>query len=846
LTTTLQAESGTSIQAGLTRAEAAGRLARDGPNTLPDPDRRSFWRILVEVLREPMFALLLAGGAVYLAIGELRESLVLLAFATLSVSIAVVQGLRSERVLEALRDLTEPQATVVREGERIRIPSAELVRGDIVAIAEGERAPADAVLRAGDEVEADESLLTGESVPVRKRLGEPSEPPRPPGGDATPFLYSGALIVRGQGLAEVIATGPRSEIGRIGGALRRLSTPPTRLSRETNRIVRVVGIAAFLVCAAVVILYGLLRGSWLGGLLAGIALGMAMLPEEFPLVLSVFMVMGAWRISREKVLTRRASAIETLGSASVLCTDKTGTLTLNRMTVARAWTRQGAVDWPAGAEVPSLARPLLEIGLLASAPHPFDPMERAFHDACRPWFTPTGGFKLQQTFGVAAGRLAVTQVWRDEPSGEIRAYVKGAPETVLALCRLEQGAAGDILAAVDAFASAGMRVLALAQGTWDHAEPPAAPEAIEFEFMGLVGLADPLRPDVPGAVAECRSAGVRVVMITGDYPATAQAIARQAGLQDGETLTGEQLRGLTDEALAQSIRKVSVFARILPEQKLRIVEALQRAGEVVAMTGDGVNDAPALKAADIGIAMGERGVAVAREASALILLDDDFGSIVKAMRLGRRIYDNLRKAMSFIVAVHVPIAGLALIPLLFGMPVFLAPAHIALLEMIIDPACSVVFEAEPEEPDVMSRPPRPADRSIFDARAISISALQGALVLVVVGGVLVWGERIGLRLDAIRTVAFMALVLSFLALVQVNRRFAGRGRRKGINRPLVWVTGAVLAILIGLLAATPLRTLLAFQAVTPLEAAVALGAGLASLMLLTLSQRLVRASPAPR
>jgi Ca2+-transporting ATPase len=431
----------------------------------------------------------------------------------------------------------------------------------------------------------------------------------------------------------------------------------------------------------------------------------------------------------------------------------------------------------------------------------------------------------------------VTQLWRDGRS-HLHAYVKGAPETVLALCRVTEAKAAEALAALDQLARAGIRVLALGRATFAGPDPPDSPEAIAFEFVGLVGLADPLRSDVPAAVAECRSAGVRVVMITGDYPATAQAIARQAGLQDGEVLTGGQLADLSDEALAARIRNVSVFARILPEQKLRIVQALEKAGEVVAMTGDGVNDAPALKAADIGIAMGERGVDVAREASALVLLDDDFGSIVKAMRLGRRIYDNLRKAMSFIVAVHVPIAGLALIPLFFGMPVFLAPVHIALLEMIIDPVCSVVFEAEPEEPDVMRRPPRPSSQSIFGAHAILTSLLEGGVILAVVGGVLVWGGEAGLRVAAVRTVAFMALVLSFLALVQVNRRFTRRGRRGGTNRPLLWVLGAVLLMLAGLVTAPWLRELLQFQAVTATETAVAVAAAALCFAALSLTKRL--------
>ncbi len=829
----------TDIELGLSESEATERLRRDGPNAMPDPERRGFWRIALEVVREPMFALLLAGGAVYLAIGEPRESLVLIAFASLSVAIAVIQGLRSERVLDALRDLTQPHAEVVRDGARRRIGSAELVRGDIVAITEGERVPADAILRQCQEVEADESLLTGESLPVGKVASQSEEPPRAPGGEGAPFVYSGSLIVRGQGLAEVAATGARTEIGKIGGALARLGSPPTPLERETRRLVRMVGLAAIAVCGAVVLLQGLLRGSWLKGLLGGIALGMAMLPEEFPLVLSVFMVMGAWRISRAKVLTRRASAIETLGSATVLCTDKTGTLTQNRMAIVRAWTPEGVVHLEPGTPPPLVARPLIETGVLASAPHPFDPMERAFHDAAHPWFAVPPGWTLERAFGVTRGRLAVVQVWKMDTHPAWAVFAKGAPETVLHFCRVDEVVAAQVLAAVEAMAADGVRVLAVAEARSTEA-PPAEPDDVDFTFLGLIGLADPLRPDVPHAVAQCRTAGVRVVMVTGDYPATAVAIARSAGLQEGDVVTGDELRELDDSALAERIGRVRVFARILPEQKLKIVLALQAAGEVVAMTGDGVNDAPALKAANIGIAMGERGTDVAREAAALILLNDDFGSIVQSMRLGRRIYDNLQKAMSFVLAVHVPIAGLALLPLLTGLPLMLAPVHIALLEMIVDPVCSVVFEAEAEESDVMLRAPRPAGRSLFGDGRMWASLAQGVLVFAVVGALFVWGQASG-HAAAARTVAFLALALAFIALAQVNRSFhVGPGSLFRANPAFLWVLG-ILAATMTVLLGWPLgRELFEFAPLTLGEAGTAVAAAIAVLAGLVVIKQVAR------
>ena len=697
---------------GLREADAQARLKAEGNNELPQPDRRSPFRIVIEVLREPMLALLLIGGIIYLALGDLKEAIILLAFATMSVAITVVQETRTERVLEALRDLTSPRALVIRDGQRKRIAGRDVVRGDLIVLAEGDRVPADAVLLQCQDLQADESTLTGESVPVRKvswddRTG--SEPQRP-GGDDLPQVFSGSLVVRGSGLAEVTAVGPQSEMGKIGQSLAALETEPPRLQAQTRRVVSLFAVFGGGVSILAVLLYGTMRGGWLDAVLAGIALGMSMLPEEFPVVLTVFMAMGAWRISLARVLTRRAAAIETLGSATVLCTDKTGTLTENRMTITELRLMDEDVLHPHhGTEMPKPFRTLSEFGLLASALEPFDPMEQAFHTLAHERLNEDAHrhphWKLVHAYGLRPDLLAVTHIW--QPDGNREEYIvatKGAPEAIAGLCRLTATDRAVLTRSIDAMASGGLRVLGVARAK--HAGPiwPASPRELTFEFLGLVGLADPLRTSVLEAVRECRSAGIKAVMITGDYPATARAIAHQAGFERGELVTGEQLEKLSEAELATRVGTASVFARIMPEQKLRIVNAYKGNGEIVVMTGDGVNDAPSLKAAHIGIAMGGRGTDVAREASAIVLLDDDFGSIVKAIRLGRRIYDNLRKAMSFIFAVHVPIAGLALLPLVFGLPLLFGPIHIAFLEMVIDPVCSLVFEAETEEDDVMRRP----------------------------------------------------------------------------------------------------------------------------------------------
>ena len=553
-------------------------------------------------------------------------------------------------------------------------------------------------------------------------------------------------------------------------------------------------------------LYGTLRGGWLDALLAGIAIGMSMLPEEFPVVLTVFMAMGAWRISKARVLTRRAAAIETLGSATVLCTDKTGTLTENRMTVAELRLPGGDVFHPrdaGSAAIPGNFRELAAHGLLASTPEPFDPMEKAFHEFARDELEVADGlpgpdWKTRAQLRTSAGALGHDAALADG-RGKVRVVVaaKGAPEIIADLCGLGPAALQAVRRSINSMATEGLRVLGVAKATHEGAQWPELQRDFPFVFLGLVGLADPLRSSVPAAVRECGSAGIRVVMITGDYPATARAIAQRAGLDASAALTGEEIEHLDDFELARRARTVGIFARIMPEQKLRIVQAFKADGEIVAMTGDGVNDAPSLKAAHIGVAMGGRGTDVAREASSIVLLDDDFGSIVTAIRLGRRIYDNVRKAMGFIFAVHVPIAGLALLPLVFGLPIIFGPIHIAFLEMVIDPVCSLVFEAETDEEDVMRRKPRIPDAPLFSWPLIGWSVFQGGLTFGLVGAIFLIALYRGMPEDEARALTFFSLVLSIVSLILVNRSYStslvAAFRRP--NPALAWILLTVTVIL---------------------------------------------------
>jgi Ca2+-transporting ATPase len=806
--------------AGLTHAEAERRLRADGPNALPSRESHGLLALTVQVIREPMFLLLIGAAAIYLALGDIREALVLAASIVVVIAITVVQERRTERALEALRDLSSPRALVIRDGAEVRIAGRDVVRGDALVLREGDRVAADARLLEAHDLQVDESLLTGESVPVAKPLVET-------GGET--LAFSGTLVVRGTALGEVVATGARSELGRIGGMLAGVETTKTSLERETAAIVRYIAGFALALCVLVAALYYALRGDALAGVLAGLTLAMALLPEEFPVVLTVFLALGAWRIAKHGVLTRRLSAIEMLGAATVLCCDKTGTLTENRMTVMETW-RHGR--WRERSAWDDADAFLLQTAALASEPRPFDPMERAFLDAAGHGNTlspdmPAGGDALEWRHPLSKAFLAVCHGWR-LADGSRMAALKGAPETVLPLCTLDEEARAEAMSAAGEAAARGLRLIAVARQDRHAGRWPDAPAEFAFRFLGFAALADPVRATVPGAIALCRRAGIRVVMITGDHPETARAIAAEAGIDASRAMTGPALEAMDDARLAQAVRATQVFARVRPEQKLRLVEALRAAGDVVAMTGDGVNDAPALKAAHIGIAMGKRGTDVAREAAALVLLDDDFTSIVSTVRLGRRIHDNIRNAMRYLLAVHVPMAGMSIIPLLAGWPLFAFPVHVVFLEFVIDPACSIVFEAERSDPGVMDRPPRRPGERLFNARAVALGLGLGAGVLVAVAAVFGASLAGGVPEGEARALAFATLVLGNLGLIFANRSdhlttVQLMGHR---NPALAWIFLGTLAALAATLYIPAIAGVFRFL---PPEPGLLLGAGAAGL-----------------
>jgi Ca2+-transporting ATPase len=784
---------------GISESQARSILAREGENLIPSEAPKTLAKQILVILSEPMLILLIAAGVINFLLAEVLDALMLMVTVFIVLGISIYQARRSEKALQALKELSAPTVKVIRDGAEKRISSKALVVGDLMLLSEGDRVCADAVIISSISLAADESTVTGESIPVDKNEGE--------------SLLSGTLITRGHGTAEVSATGVKSQLGAIGKSLQEITTSRSRLQRDVDQLVRVIGVLGIITVISVVTIYGSTRNNWLEGGLAGIAAAMALIPEEFPVILTLFMAIGAWRISKEKVITRQPSSIESLGSISVLCVDKTGTITENHMTVKEISSLNSHSVLTTNLDPSSLSADLIELIEIAALACPirgYDPMDIAFLELSQRFKFSNEADSLME-FPVEKSRLAYIHIWKQVT--QITYAAKGAPETIIKLCQLDVSKAKEITATVHEAAGKGFRVIAVAKHVASTtSEISTNFESLKFEYLGLALLQDPIRAGVKESVAECRTAGIKTIMITGDHPNTAAAIAHEIGL-DGLHLivTGDQLDSMDDRELATQIAEVSVFARVKPEHKLRIVRALQASGHVVGMTGDGVNDAPALRAADIGIAMGGRGTDVAREAAALIITDDNYNSIVRGIKRGRATYANLQKAMSYVIAIHIPIFGLALLPIFStNWPLILLPGLVAFHEVIIDPACSVVFEEESPDPKIMEEQPRKPDSRLFSRREIWLAATQGFSTFLALLSLFLYLNASGRSEQEVRSMIFGALMISNIFLILTNRSrsltilqtFKNRN-----NRAVPWILALALGILFSLILIPPLRTL---------------------------------------
>jgi Ca2+-transporting ATPase len=804
---------------GLTSVQAKARLVKDGYNELPSQKDKNWVSVLLRVLSEPMLALLLAAGLLYVLLGEIQDTLLLSSFIVFVIGITFYQERKTEKALQALKNLTSPRALVIRDGTEAHIPGREVVVGDIVIVREGDRIPADSYVLKEDNLQTDESMLTGESLAVGKNVWKEDQEFQNDEEKRNVTAFSGTLVVSGWATLRVYATGVSTQMGVIGKSLVTIVDEKTLLHKETSVIVRYAAFLGIVLCFVVVVLWAITRGNWIEGLLVGLTLSMSMLPEEFPVVLTIFFALGAWRLSKKHVLTRTPAVIETLGAATILCVDKTGTLTQNKMQLSRIFCKGNSIELHKNEEVYTDGETVLRYAFLASDSHPFDPLEKEIHRVIRESKKIDGIPTREhlQTIPLSKEILAVTHIWKEENGENFTVAVKGAPETIFDLCSLREEEKAIVHAQVSDMAHDGLRVLGVARGTVNEIHPQMAVKNIPLTFLGLIGFVDPIRESVKDALLSTYKAGIRVMMITGDYPGTAIAIAKQIGLrQSDQIITGQEIKLLKFEDLCLRMRSVSICARVIPEQKLAIVNALKANGEIVVMTGDGVNDAPALKSAHIGIAMGERGTDVARESADLVLTNDDFASIVGAVRTGRKIYENIKKAMAYIVAVHIPIAGMAMIPIVLGFPVVLMPAHIAFLELIIDPACSTVFESEHAESTIMERPPRSIQARIFSRSLFTVSVLQGVSVLCVVLLMYFGAHYVGRNDDEVRTITSWTNVA--ISLI-----------RKSTKAFRIIIIG-VPTLLIVVLGYTPLLGIFHFSRLQSMDYVLSISAGFACLL----------------
>ncbi|GAB4496726.1 MAG: HAD-IC family P-type ATPase [Saprospiraceae bacterium] len=736
---------------GLSPEEVTRSRAQHGSNQLYVRPKRHLLILLKEIAVEPMFIMLVLACGLYFAIGDQSDAWLMAGAIVFVILIEIVQEFRSEKALSALQQLSQPYAVVIREGKRQEVPVEEIVVGDLMAFSEGQRIPADGILLQHNDLSVDESILTGESLPVNKNTSEGKN-----------LLYQGTVAASGLGMALVRAVGAQTELGKLGKSIESIGTEPTPLQRQIDRFVRqmlLAGLVAFLVVFAINYAY---TSSILTALLFSLAFAMALVPEEIPVAFSTFMALGAYRLTRQKVLVKQPKTVESLGAATVICLDKTGTITENKMSVAEVFDFSGK-------------KRTLEYAMWASEPMPFDSMEKAIHTAYEKTAEPDRrpDFKMVHEYPLGGVPPMMTHVFENEKNERIIAG-KGAVERILKICNIGERQAQLILEKTKEMARKGYRVLGVASAEQDGGNYPKEQDDFQWKFEGLVALYDPPKPNIRQVMNCFYEAGIAVKMVTGDFPETALNIAQESGIRvEGEVLTGDEVMQMSENQLKDVVPRTTVFARMFPDAKLRVVETLKTNGEVVAMTGDGVNDGPALKSAQVGVAMGRRGTEVAKGAASMILLDDNLTHIIEAVKTGRRIYQNLRKAIRYIISIHLPIVLVVLLPLLFGWQYLhiLMPVHVIFLELIMGPTCAIAYENEPAEPNVLQRPPHTKTDNLFSWPELSLSLIQG--LAITLGCLVMYHYAIALGKDeaTTRSFVFITMLFSNIFLTLANRSF---------------------------------------------------------------------------
>lgn len=786
---------------GLSAQEARQRLIAHGPNQLPQLKKESLWEMLLEEVREPMILLLLVTGGLYALWGSLSDTLTIFAVILFVLGTEVFNERRAEHAIAGLSQLAEPMTMVRRDGQALSIPAHEVVVGDVLLLEAGRRLPADGRLIEAYGLSANESALTGESVPVDKDV-EKTLAANTPLAERQTMAFAGTPIVRGRGLALVTATGIQTELGRIALAAREAKAPKTPLQIAMGQLSRLLVWIALAFSILVPVLAWLLSHLPLQqSILTGLSLAFATIPEEMPIIITMVLALGAYRLARQHAIVKRLQAVETLGSVTTIATDKTGTLTENRMRVEQI------VPEP-------LTQKILELGVLCNDATgeetlvASDPLESALLQAAQQ--QGIDAIALHQKSPIVteytfeSTRKLMSVVYQRE--GSLWSALKGAPEAIAARSSRIMSTDGEQReqslteeererwrVRAQELAGAGLRVLAFAEKPLPSGTCTQEQAEEDLTFVGLVGLVDPPRPEAHAAMLACSTAGIRPLLITGDHPLTAQTIATQVGLeQPGRVVTGSELEALSDEALQTLVEDVSIYARTSPEQKLRIVKALQARGERVAVTGDGINDAPALSAADIGVAMGQKGTDVAREAADMVLTDDNFATIVRAIEEGRALFANLRKGVRYYLAVKVALVAVTLLSVLLRVPVPFAPVQILLMELFMDVAASVAFVSEAVEPGIMRQPPRDPRARFLDASMIWSIFGAAAGLFVAVSGVYLFTWYDGAGIATARTVAFVTWLLGHVLLAFHLRSERIPLVRLGVfsNRVMAWWASA--------------------------------------------------------
>lgn len=793
---------------GLTKDEVRVLQEKFGKNRLVPEKKENFFLKIIQVLKEPMFLLLIAAAIIYFLLGEPRDGTIMLVFVVGIISIDVIQEWKTDKTLNALKNLSAPHITVIRDGIECTINSEDLVPGDLMMIAEGVKLPADGKVIKANDLCIDESSLTGEAEGVWKCIDDSGNKDY----WKKDHCYAGTLVTQGTGVILIEKIGAETEYGKIGINVAEAPDRPTPMEKQTKKLVKVCAvIAAVLFLLVCIITYfnlpdHQLKERLIESILSGITLAMAMIPEEFPVILTVFLSMGAWRLAKKNSLVRRLPSVETLGAVSVLCVDKTGTITMNKMRVRECWAISNNI------------KETNKIMGMACEVDAYDPMEHAMLDYCEENnIAKEELFKgeLISEYSFTNERKMMGHVWK--LNGEVVIASKGSPEKILTLCNLDKDEKKIIESKIFNMSSQGLRVIGIGKMILkDEKDIPETLEECSLEFLGLVGLQDPPREKVKNDIASCVRAGIRVVMITGDNGITASAIAKQVGIPHSSVIiTGDELNTMTDDELQERIKDVSIFSRVMPEHKMRIVKAFKENGDVVAMTGDGVNDAPALKYANIGIAMGKKGSEVSREAADLILLDDNFSTIVDTIKDGRRIYDNIRKAIGYVFTIHIPIAFASLLAPMLNIRssmLLLLPVHVVLLELIIDPTCSIVLERQPAESDIMERKPRNPKESILTTSVLVKSIIQGMILFVAsFASYYLYLKANPEQAEVARSIGLAIIMLSNVLLVQVNSSESEFAYKSLINLKkdhVMWAVGIGTLIGLGVILYTPIAEFL--------------------------------------